>query len=124
MVLNERILNMEAYLLLYAIVALALGAIAGSISERKGRGFAVGFVSSLLLTPLIGIVIALVLSPDKDKLALIDSRIREERKAIETRARTLTPADIKRQKVRSTIVLTVLILVVSAFAYVMYTSLP
>src|SRR5438552_2699730 len=56
------------------IVWIIFGCVAGVIAENKGNSFAAAFLISLLLSPLIGIVIALVQKPneavvEKERLA-------------------------------------------------------
>lgn len=47
---------------------LALAFVAGVIADRKGRSGGWIFLLSLVVTPLIGIVIALVLQPNRARL--------------------------------------------------------
>lgn len=66
------------------IVWVLLAWLAGSIAEKKGRNFFVLFLIALLLSPIIGLIVALVLSEsDKHRIARIEEeeRIRAEYKA-------------------------------------------
>lgn len=66
------------------IVWVLLAWLAGSIAEKKGRNFFVVFLVSLLLSPIIGLIVALVLSEsEKHRIARIEEeeRIRAEYKA-------------------------------------------
>ncbi len=94
------------YLFFYAVFALIFSLIIGSISQNKGRGFAVGFVSSLLLTPVIGIVIVLVMSPDKEKVSeLLKLRDEEKQKYLQSQ-KTRIEINPERLKIKKMMVFT------------------
>lgn len=59
------------------IVWVLLAWLAGSIAEKKGRNFFVVFLVALLLSPIIGLIVALVLSEsDKHRIARIEEEER------------------------------------------------
>lgn len=63
------------------IVWVLLAWLAGSIAEKKGRNFFVVFLIAFLLSPIIGLIVAMVLSEsDKHRIARIEEeeRIRAE----------------------------------------------
>jgi ssDNA-binding Zn-finger/Zn-ribbon topoisomerase 1 len=55
---------------LFYLIAIYIGfcCAVGALWKSKGRGFAGGFILSIVLSPLIGLIIGLVLSSDKAKL--------------------------------------------------------
>jgi len=55
---------MEAVVFLVIIIWISLCFIAGAISENKANSFIAAFLISLLLSPIIGIVIALAQRPN------------------------------------------------------------
>jgi hypothetical protein len=55
---------MEAVVFLVIIIWISLCFVAGAITENKGNSFKAAFLISLLLSPIIGIVIALTQRPN------------------------------------------------------------
>lgn len=59
------------------IVWVLLAWLAGSIAEKKGRNFFVVFLIAFLLSPIIGLIVAMVLSEsDKHRIARIEEEER------------------------------------------------
>jgi hypothetical protein len=55
---------MEAMVFLVIIIWISLCFVAGAITENKGNSFIAAFLISLLVSPIIGIVIALAQRPN------------------------------------------------------------
>jgi len=55
---------MEAVVFLVIIIWISLCLVAGAITANKGNSFIAAFLISLLLSPIIGIVIALTQRPN------------------------------------------------------------
>ena len=59
---------------------VVLSALAGSIAQAKGRSAAAYFFCSILFSPLVGIILALAVSPDNaalERKALRDGKARK-----------------------------------------------
>jgi hypothetical protein len=55
---------MEAVVFVVIIIWISLCLIAGAITQNKGNSFTAAFLISLLLSPIVGIIIALAQKPN------------------------------------------------------------
>lgn len=53
------------YMVLYLAVNIIFSMILGSWAEKKGRGYAVGFLVSFIFSPLIGLLVVAILDENK-----------------------------------------------------------
>jgi len=55
---------MEAVVFVVIIIWISLCFVAGAITQNKGNSFIAAFLISLLLSPIVGIVVALAQKPN------------------------------------------------------------